>query len=97
MQDKQTIHKTELVKQAAALSDISTAAAARLIDNLLDTVKTHLRNGFKVSITDFGTFEAQSKPERSGRNPQTGEAITIAAHMAVKFKAGKALKDAVNA
>lgn len=97
MQDKQTIHKSELVKQAAATANLPDAVAGRVIDGLLHTIRSHLCNGFKVSITDFGTFEAQSKPERSGRNPQTGEAITIAAHMAVKFKAGKALKDAVNA
>ena len=96
MYDKRTVHKSELVKQAAALSDIPAAAAARLIDELLDTVKAHLRNGSKVSIAGFGTFEAQHKPERQGRNPQTGEAVTIPARKAVKFKAAKALKEAVN-
>lgn len=93
--DKRTVHKSELVKQVAAMRDIPAAAAARLIDELLDTVKAHLRNGCKVSIPGFGTFEAVAKPERQGRNPKTGEAVTIAAHKAVKFKAAKALKEAV--
>lgn len=96
MYDKRTVHKSELVKQAAALSDIPAASAARLIDELLDTVKAHLRNGSKVSIAGFGTFEAQRKPERQGRNPQTGKPLTIAARKTPKFRAGKALKDAVN-
>ena len=68
-----------------------------MIDSLLHTIRAHLHHGFKISITDFGAFEAQSKPERTGRHPKTGETITIAAHKAVKFKAGKALKDSVNA
>ena len=97
MQDKQTIHKSELVKQAASAANMPDAVAGRVIDGLLHTIKAHLRDGGKVSITDFGIFEVQRKPERVGRNPKTGEAITIAAHKAVKFKAGKALKDAVNA
>ena len=96
MYDKRTVHKSELVKQAAALSDIPAAAAARLIDELLDTVKAHLRNGSKVSIAGFGTFEAQRKPKRQGRNPKTGEPLTIAARKTPKFRPGKALKKAVN-
>lgn len=97
MHDKRTVHKSELVKQAAALSDVPAAVAAWVIDNLLDTIKLNLHHGNKVSIADLGTFEAVAKPERQGRNPQTGEAVTIAAHKAVKFKAAKALKDAANA
>ena len=93
MYDKRTVHKSELVKQAAALSDIPAAAAARLIDELLDTVKAHLRNGSKVSIAGFGTFEAQRKPKRQGRNPKTGETIAIPATRAPKFKPAKGLKD----
>ena len=93
MYDKRTVHKSELVKQAAALSDIPAAAAARLIDELLDTVKAHLRNGSKVSIAGFGTFEAQHKPVRQGRNPKTGETIAIPATRAPKFKPAKGLKD----
>ena len=93
MYDKRTVHKSELVKQAAALSDIPAAAAARLIDELLDTVKAHLRNGSKVSIASFGTFEVQHKPARQGRNPKTGETIAIPATRAPKFKPAKGLKD----
>ena len=93
MYDKRTVHKSELVKQAAALSDIPAAAAARLIDELLDTVKAHLRNGSKVSIAGFGTFEVQHKPARQGRNPKTGEMIAIPATRAPKFKPAKGLKD----
>ena len=58
--------------------------------------KAHLRNGSKVSIAGFGTFEAQRKPERQGRNPQTGKPLTIAARKTPKFRPGKALKKAVN-
>ncbi|WP_049249303.1 HU family DNA-binding protein [Neisseria elongata] len=95
MYDKRTVHKSELVKQAAALSDIPAAAAARLIDELLDTVKAHLRNGSKVSIAGFGTFEVQHKPARQGRNPKTGETIAIPATRAPKFKPAKGLKDLI--
>lgn len=94
--DKRTVHKSELVKQVAAMRDIPAAAAARLIDELLDTVKAHLRNGCKVSIPGFGTFEAVAKPERQGRNPKTGEPVQVAAKRKVRFKPSAQLKELVN-
>ena len=63
----------------------------------IDTVTEELKNGGKVQLVGFGTFEVAERAERQGRNPKTGEAITIPASKSPKFKAGKALKDIVNA
>lgn len=90
------MNKPQLIEQIAKLGGMSKADAARALEAVTLAVGTALRGGEKVSIPGFGTFEAVEKPERQGRNPKTGEAVTIAAHKAVKFKAAKALKEAVN-
>lgn len=65
------------------------------VDAVFETVKTVMSNGDSVAIPGFGTFEVTEKPERKGRNPQTGEELLIPAHKIPKFKPGKGLKDVV--
>lgn len=69
--------------------------AAKAVTAVLHSIQDALKNGQKVSIAGFGVFEVVDRPEREGRNPQTGQTITIAASKAVKFKPGKGLRDAV--
>lgn len=90
------MNKSELIDAIAATADISKAAAARALDAVIDSVTDTLKNGDKVSLVGFGTFEVKERAARVGRNPKTGEEINIAASRVPSFKAGKALKDAVN-
>ncbi len=90
------MNKTDLIEHIAADADISKAAATRALESALDTITTALKKGDAVSLVGFGTFEVSQREERSGRNPATGAAITIKASKAPKFRAGKALKDALN-
>jgi DNA-binding protein HU-beta len=88
--------KVELVEKMAKDAGISKAAAGKSLDSLVDGVKKALKKkDGKVTLTGFGTFSKVRRKAREGRNPQTGKKIKIAARNAVKFKAGKALKDAV--
>jgi len=89
------MNKSELVDAMADAADISKSAAARALDALTDAVAVALKNGDTVSILGFGTFSVKERAARTGRNPQTGAAIEIAASKTPAFKAGKALKDAV--
>ncbi|MFI3246048.1 MAG: nucleoid-associated protein HU-beta [Ferrimonas sp.] len=90
------MNKSQLIDQIAAGADISKAAAGRALDAFIDSITDTLKNGDKVSLVGFGTFEVRERAERTGRNPQTGKEIKIAAAKIPAFKAGKALKDAVN-
>jgi len=90
------VNKSELIDAIAAAADISKASAARALDAVIDSVTDTLKNGDKVSLVGFGTFEVKERAARVGRNPKTGEEINIAASRVPSFKAGKALKDAVN-
>ena len=90
------MNKTELIAAIAADTGLSKADATRAFDSALDNLSRALAAGDTVQIIGFGTFAVASRPERMGRNPSTGEAITIKASKAPKFTAGKALKDAVN-
>ncbi len=90
------MNKTDLIEHIAADADISKAAATRALESALDTITSALKKGDAVSLVGFGTFEVSQREERSGRNPATGAAITIKASKAPKFRAGKALKDALN-
>lgn len=89
------MNKSELVDAMADAADISKSAAARALDALTDSVAVTLKKGDTVSILGFGTFSVKERAARTGRNPQTGAAIEIAASKTPAFKAGKALKDAV--
>ncbi|MDH5855877.1 HU family DNA-binding protein [Lampropedia aestuarii] len=89
------MNKTELVEHIAANADISKAAAARALDATIEAIKTTLKKGGSVAVVGFGTFEVSKRAARKGRNPQTGAEIKIKAAKVPKFRAGKALKDAV--
>ncbi len=90
------MNKGELIDAVAAAADLSKADAAAAVDAVVATVTDALKKGEQVSIIGFGTFSVKERAARTGRNPQTGEAIEIKASKAPGFKAGKALKDAVN-
>ena len=87
--------KVELVAAVAEKAGISKKAAGAAVAAYVDVVTETLANGEKVVIPGFGTFEVSERSERTGRNPATGEEITIAASKSPKFKAGSALKQAV--
>jgi len=90
------VNKSELVDAIAAEADLSKASAGRALDAALDAVSGSLQNGDAVSLVGFGTFSVKHRAARAGRNPQTGETIQIKAANVPSFKAGKALKEAVN-
>ncbi len=89
------MNKTELIAAIAAHGQMSKAEAARALEVVTDVISAALAESHGVSLPGFGSFAVAERAERAGRNPKTGEAITIAAGRTVKFKAGKALKDAV--
>ena len=91
------MNKTELVADMAEQAEISKKDAEKALKSFTDVVEAELKNGGKVQLVGFGTFEVSERAEREGRNPQSGEVMKIAASKAPKFKAGKALKDALNA
>lgn len=88
--------KSELVETVAEAAGLSKAEATRAIDATFATITNALKEGNKVPVAGFGTFAVSQRAERDGRNPQTGEVVKIPARNAVTFKAGTALKDAVN-
>lgn len=90
------MNKSELIEAMAEAGDISKAAAARALDGMVDAITNALKNGDQVSLIGFGTFSVKERAARTGRNPQTGATIDIAASKIPGFKAGKSLKDAVN-
>lgn len=90
------MNKTQLVDNIAEQADISKAAAGRALDAFTDTITASLKDGDQVALVGFGTFAVRERAARSGRNPQTGATIQIAAAKVPAFKAGKALKDACN-
>ena len=90
------MNKAELIEAVAASADLSKADAGRAVDAVVDAVTSSLKKGQQVSVVGFGTFSVKHRAARTGRNPQTGATIQIAASNVPGFKAGKALKDAVN-
>ena len=90
------MNKAELIDAVASAVDLSKADAGRAVDAVVDEVTSALKRGEQVSLVGFGTFSVKHRAARSGRNPRTGETIQIAASNVPGFKAGKALKDAVN-
>jgi len=90
------VNKSELIDAVAEKADLPKAAAARAIDAMTDTIADSLKGGSSVSLVGFGSFNVKDRPARTGRNPQTGAPIQISAAKVPSFKAGKALKDAVN-
>lgn len=90
------MNKSQLVDKISEGADLSKAAAGRALDAFIEAVGEALQSGDQVSLVGFGTFLTRERASRSGRNPQTGETIEIAAAKIPAFKPGKALKDAVN-
>lgn len=89
------MNKSELIEAIAANADISKAAAGRALDATMDAVKKALKKGEMVTLVGFGSFYVGKRAARSGRNPRTGASIKLKAAKIAKFRAGKALKDAV--
>jgi DNA-binding protein HU-beta len=90
------MNKAELIDSVAGSANLSKADAGRAVDAVIDAISSALGKGQQVSVVGFGTFSVKHRAARSGRNPRTGETINIAASNVPGFKAGKALKDAVN-
>jgi len=90
------MNKSELINAVAEESGLSKADAGRALDAVVSSVTTALQGGDSVALIGFGTFSVKDRAARTGRNPQTGEAIQIKASKVPSFKAGKALKDSVN-
>ena len=91
------MNKTELIAAMADQAGISKKDAEKALKAFTDVVADELKKGEKVQLVGFGTFEVSERAAREGRNPQSGEPMKIAASKAPKFKAGKALKDMINA
>jgi DNA-binding protein HU-beta len=90
------VNKSELIDAIAESADLPKAAAGRALDATLEAITGTLKGGDSVVLVGFGTFTVKDRAARTGRNPQTGAEIQIAAAKVPSFKAGKALKDAVN-
>ncbi|HIZ12764.1 MAG TPA: HU family DNA-binding protein [Candidatus Mediterraneibacter gallistercoris] len=90
------MNKTELIAAIAEKAEISKKDSEKALKAFVDVVTEQLKNDDKVQLVGFGTFEVSKRAAREGRNPQTGKTMKIAACKAPKFKAGKALKDAIN-
>jgi DNA-binding protein HU-beta len=90
------VNKSELIDAIAAAADLSKADAGRALDATIEAITGALKKEETVSLVGFGTFQVKTRSAREGRNPQTGATIQIAEAKVPGFKAGKALKDAVN-
>ncbi|CAA9377216.1 MAG: Putative DNA-binding protein HU-beta (ACLAME 290) [uncultured Nocardioides sp.] len=90
------MNKTDLRDAVAQHADLTNAQADKAIEAVITSITNAVANGDKVSLPGFGTFEARQRNARTGRNPQTGESLEIAASTAPAFKAGAAFKSAVN-
>lgn len=90
------MNRTELIDAIAKETQLTKKDVEAVLKSFIDVVTGELKDGGKVQLVGFGTFEVSERAAREGRNPQTGESMEIKASKAPKFKAGKALKDAVN-
>ncbi len=90
------MNKAEFTSAVADGAELTKADAGRAVDAMIDVIKTALKAGETITLVGFGTFSVRKRAARQGRNPQTGDAIKIKASKNPAFKAGKALKDAVN-
>jgi len=88
--------KADLIETLATEQEMSRKQAGEIVDMFLEEIKTALQKGDKVALTPFGSFVVRQRRKREGRNPKTGETITIAARKVPAFQAGKALRDAVS-
>ena len=90
------MNKTELIDAVAEAADLTKAESSRAVDAVVAAVTKALKDGDAVTLVGFGTFQVRDRAARTGRNPKTGDTIKIAASKNPSFKAGKALKDAIN-
>ena len=90
------MNKGELINKVAESAGLTKAQASSAVNSVLESLGDSLKGGDKVTLIGFGTFSVSKREARTGRNPQTGKAIQIAAKSSVKFKAGKELTEAVN-
>ncbi|MBR3645902.1 MAG: HU family DNA-binding protein [Lachnospiraceae bacterium] len=90
------MNKTEFIDAIAKEAELSKKDAKAAVEAFINVVTEELKGNNKIQLVGFGTFEVTERPEREGRNPATGETMTIAASRVPKFKAGKPLKDAIN-
>jgi DNA-binding protein HU-beta len=90
------MNKADFIGAVATAGELSKADASRAVDAVIEVVKASLKQGDSISLVGFGTFEVRERAARQGRNPRTGDTIEIKASKIPSFKAGKALKDAVN-
>ncbi|MBQ6950805.1 MAG: HU family DNA-binding protein [Clostridia bacterium] len=90
------MNKTELIVALAQKAEITKKDAEKAVNAFVDVISAALKDGEKVQLVGFGTFEAKERPARVARNPRTGEEITIEASKTASFKVGKALKDSLN-
>ncbi len=90
------MNKADLIEYIAQTAEVSKMAAERAVDALVASVKTSLKKGEQVTLVGFGTFFVSERAARKGRNPRTGAAVDIKASRIPRFRAGKALKDAIN-
>lgn len=90
------MNKGELIEAVATAADLTKADATKAVEAFVETVTKTLKKGDQVAIVGFGSFSVKSRAARQGRNPKTGDPINIPASRVPGFKAGKALKDAVN-
>jgi DNA-binding protein HU-beta len=91
-----SMNKAELIDAVAEVAELTKADAGRAVDAVIAAITKALKKGDTVTVVGFGTFAVRKRAAREGRNPRTGETIKVAASMNPEFKAGKALKDAVN-
>ena len=89
------MNKAELIGSIAGKANLSKSDARAAVEALVSTIQSAMKRGEKVSLMGFGTFSAPTRPARSGRNPQTGEAIRIPARRVPKFTAGRSLKNSI--
>lgn len=89
------MNKAELIATMADKTELSKKDAEKALNAFIDTVTDELKNGDRIQLIGFGTFEVSERAERTGRNPQSGKEMVIPASKVPKFKAGKALKDAI--
>lgn len=90
------MNKTELIDAVAEAADLTKAESSRAVDAVVAAITKALKDGDAVTLVGFGTFQVRDRAARTGRNPKTGDTTKIAASKNPSFKAGKALKDAVN-
>ena len=95
-QEEQSMNKADLIDSVASATGLGKSEAGSAVESVLNVITSALQRGESVSLVGFGIFSISERAARVGRNPRTGESITIAPSRAPKFKAGKGLKDAVN-